>query len=680
MMSLWKDISIARLWITNFKRFYGTHEIDLTTRPDLDKPLVLIGGDNGRGKTSIHEAINYVFYEDGDLPDIQTRPNYLRAVNDRLNRRALDEGQTDYSVAVELIVSSGDAERRFYIQRRWDVYVGRQTLDPVLSILENGRPIDWIEDNQAAYQDFLRRTLPPRIAPFFFFDGERIQQFAEEEGHDRRMVEAFEDILHITVYKTLRNDLKKHVIDFMEKNEVKSSETEDLFDLQKGAERIESDLEQKRDRLGEVEREIEEAIREQRLVEDELRRIASPHASQRDELIADKQRIEHELEEAKGDLAKAFEPLPILLTGKLRAALQEALQRERLRITDPEKIAILQEQMDIIEERVFICPQPPPPADIALKEEQKIFYRELFCSVTREILELTPSERNEAVHDVSEGERKNILNRLVEVERKGMLLQEAVNRRERLTNESRDVEIKIESTSDDPHVRELIRQNKVIAQRIGGLEREQATLNGEIQRLEADLATRRRQVEDRQERRKATSEALRTIKLARQAQKVLDDFIHKLAPEKLTILKEHFKEMYGRLQKTEDPVKSIDINPDTWQVILLDNRGRPLEKRVFSAGMREMYALALLWALGRASGRNLPIVIDTPLARLDSTNRGAIFEKYLPYAGHQVIVLSTDTEVDVKSAERLSPHVAKQYRLDYDSKTDSNVVVPGYFF
>lgn len=138
--------------------------------------------------------------------------------------------------------------------------------------------------------------------------------------------------------------------------------------------------------------------------------------------------------------------------------------------------------------------------------------------------------------------------------------------------------------------------------------------------------------------------------------------------------------MYGLLRKPEDPVCSVDIDPNTWQVVLRDSLGRPLERRVFSAGMREMYALALLWALARASGRELPIVIDTPVARLDTTNRRALFERYLPHAGHQVIVLSTDTEVDVEWAKRLSPHVARQYYLDYHSATDSTVIRPGYFF
>jgi DNA sulfur modification protein DndD len=138
--------------------------------------------------------------------------------------------------------------------------------------------------------------------------------------------------------------------------------------------------------------------------------------------------------------------------------------------------------------------------------------------------------------------------------------------------------------------------------------------------------------------------------------------------------------MYSRLRKPEDPARRVEIDQDTWRVTLLDDQDRPLEKRVFSAGMKEMYALSLLWALSKASAWELPIVIDTPAGRLDTTNRRALFEKYLPHAGHQVIVLSTDTEVDIEWARRLEPHVARQYCLDYDEKQDSTVIRPGYFF
>jgi DNA sulfur modification protein DndD len=665
----------------NFKRFYGYHEIDLLSQPEAGKPLILIGGDNGRGKTSIHEAINYVFYEDGDLPGIQTRPNYLRAVSDRLNHRALDEGQTDYSTAVDLIVAGGDADRQFHIERSWKVDVGeRRALQPVLTILENGRPIDWIEDNPTAYQDFLRRVLPPRIAPFFFFDGERIQQFAEEESHDRRMIEAIEDILHITVYKMLRDDLRKYVVEHIEKFEVKMEDTGDFFKLQEDAERIEKELDQKRDKLGDIDREVDEANREQRTIEDELRRVASPHASKRDDLLLERTQLEQELEQAKVDLQKSFEPLPILLTGKLRLSLEGTLHEEQQSITNPEQIEQLQKQLNLIEERVFVSPLPPPPSEILLDEDQRKYYRALYNSVSRDILGLNPSSRKETIHDLSTGERQVILGRLAQVQNKADFLREAISRRERLSNELRDTETKILSTSDDPHVAELIKENRAVSERIGRLDKEKENLTGQIQRLEADLAVRKRQISERVEQRAKTSDAVKIIKHAKKAQKILDEFIRQLAPEKLEILKHHFQEMYSRLRKPEDPVSSIEIDSDTWQVKLLDERGRILERRVFSAGMREMYALALLWALSRASGRELPIVIDTPVARLDTTNRRVLFEKYLPHAGHQVIVLSTDTEVDVKWAEKLSPFVAKQYRLDHDPSTSSTVIRPGYFF
>jgi len=198
--------------------------------------------------------------------------------------------------------------------------------------------------------------------------------------------------------------------------------------------------------------------------------------------------------------------------------------------------------------------------------------------------------------------------------------------------------------------------------------------------LQSDLAKRQKQIDDRLEKRKIAGKAEKVVKMAQKTRDVLDEFIRKLAPEKLHLLKNSFSTIYEKLMRYEDPVSEIDIDEESWQIILKDNKGRPLEKRVFSAGMKEIYALSLLWALSQSSGKELPVVIDTPVGRLDSTNRRALFEKYLPYAGHQVIVLSTDREVDVEWAKRLSPFVAKQYRLDYDRKKRSTIVRTGYFF
>jgi DNA sulfur modification protein DndD len=681
-MSRWKRVSILRLEMRNFKRFYGNHALDLCPDPCGEKPLILIGADNGRGKTSIHEAINYALYEDDDLPGIATRPNYLRAVSDRLNRRALDEGKTDYAVALNLLVSDGGADRRFRIEREWDTNVPERRVERSrVRVSENGRPIDWIEDNPAAIQDFVRSLLPPRIAPFFFFDGERIQDFAEDSLHERGMVDAIEDILHINVYKQLRDDLKKYVVDQIEAHEIKRIETGDFFKLQEDAERIESELETKREREAEIKRDTDDWRARRKRAEDELRRIASPHATQRDELIVERERLDKELEQAKNEVWRGFEALPILLAGALCDELRIALIEEQRLLATPERLAELRARIDLIDQRVFVVPSPRPPAGAALSAQQSVFYRTRFRTTAEDVFEMGAEHAPRArLHDIGDAERRSILKRLEDAGGAATVLRDAIDRRERLTNDLRDVEIKLQATSDDPHIAESIKQKQDIDEHLGRLEAELSTLRGEIQRLEADLATRQRQIEERQRTRAATTEAKRVVKLAQGGRRVLDAFIKNLGQRKLDTLRSRFDEMYSRLRKPEDPVHSVTIDPETWQVVLRDHRSRALEKRVFSAGMKEMYALSLLWALSRASGQELPIVIDTPVARLDTTNRRALFEKYLPYAGHQVVVLSTDHEVDVEWAKRLAPYVSKQYRLDHDASTESTVIRTGYFF
>jgi len=300
--------------------------------------------------------------------------------------------------------------------------------------------------------------------------------------------------------------------------------------------------------------------------------------------------------------------------------------------------------------------------------------------VAEEVFGLKTINNSILLHDISESDRQAIIQRLFGAFKKASLLKNAVDMRERLSNELRDTEAKILSTSDDPFIDELIRNNNNITEKIGRLRQEKNKLVGEIQQLEANLGGRKKQIAERQKTRELVNEAMRSVNLGRRVQEVLDDFIKRLGLQKLETLKNYFEEMYRKLCKQEDPVREIHIDPETWQIILIGEKSRVLEKRAFSAGMKEMYALALLWALARSSGRELPIVIDTPVARLDATNRRNLFEKYLPYAGHQVIVLSTDTEVDIKWVERLSPYVSKQYRLDYDHRNDSTVIRPGYFF
>jgi DNA sulfur modification protein DndD len=73
-------------------------------------------------------------------------------------------------------------------------------------------------------------------------------------------------------------------------------------------------------------------------------------------------------------------------------------------------------------------------------------------------------------------------------------------------------------------------------------------------------------------------------------------------------------------------------------------------------------------------------VIDTPLGRLDGSHRENLLDRYFPYASHQVILLSTDTEIDEEAYERLRRHVGRSYRLEFDPATNATTVQRGYFW
>jgi len=129
-------------------------------------------------------------------------------------------------------------------------------------------------------------------------------------------------------------------------------------------------------------------------------------------------------------------------------------------------------------------------------------------------------------------------------------------------------------------------------------------------------------------------------------------------------------------------VHRIAIDTETFSLSLYDLKSKPVPKHRLSAGEKQLLAIAFLWGLAKVSGRRLPVAIDTPLGRLDSSHRNNLVERYFPAASHQVILLSTDTEIGKPEVETLRQNeaIAREYLLKYDSSTRQTTIEPGYFW
>lgn len=139
-------------------------------------------------------------------------------------------------------------------------------------------------------------------------------------------------------------------------------------------------------------------------------------------------------------------------------------------------------------------------------------------------------------------------------------------------------------------------------------------------------------------------------------------------------------EALNRLLRKDRLVTDVHIDPASYTVELIGSDGQSLAATELSAGERQLLAVALLWGLAQAAGQPLPMVIDTPLGRLDGTHRGRLIERYFPHAAHQVVLLSTDTEVDEGALNSLRPFVGRMYRLKFDTAVNATTVQPGYFW
>ncbi|MBE9139755.1 DNA sulfur modification protein DndD [Nodosilinea sp. LEGE 07088] len=180
----------------------------------------------------------------------------------------------------------------------------------------------------------------------------------------------------------------------------------------------------------------------------------------------------------------------------------------------------------------------------------------------------------------------------------------------------------------------------------------------------------------------ADSQSNILLETAPRVQVTLAAFRDKLTEKKLGALETQVTQYFKLLLHKASLVSQVMIDPATFRLDLYDTEGAPLPIQHLSAGEKQLLAISFLWGLANTSGRQLPVAIDTPLGRLDSEHRNHLVVSYFPQASHQVILLSTDTEIRTEEVKRLraAGAIAREYRLEYDPKQRQTAVVSGYFW
>ena len=218
---------------------------------------------------------------------------------------------------------------------------------------------------------------------------------------------------------------------------------------------------------------------------------------------------------------------------------------------------------------------------------------------------------------------------------------------------------------------------------IKGHEAKRDGLQDQIERIKRDLDFALKQFNSASDEiRKNEAEEVQLKNMRQQllrGREVLIKFEEKIRNKHITNLEKLICESFQILLRKKSFVSSISICPQSFMLTIQTVGEEEVPAAKLSAGERQLLAVAVLWALAKASGRKLPTVIDTPLGRLDSDHRKSFVQNYFPYAGDQVILLSTDEEIVGPYYRSLKKHTSHQYLIQYDDRKQSSEITKGYF-
>ena len=177
----------------------------------------------------------------------------------------------------------------------------------------------------------------------------------------------------------------------------------------------------------------------------------------------------------------------------------------------------------------------------------------------------------------------------------------------------------------------------------------------------------------------SSDDSVRIIEYSTMTLEVMHEFEKRLQAQKVNQLEKNISSCFEFLAQKQGIITSISIDPESLDITLRDYKGGVLLKDQLSAGEKQMFAISILWGLALSSGYKLPVIIDTPMARLDSAHRTNFINKYLPNASSQVIVLPTDEEIHGQYLDDIREYVNAAYTLVYDEEEKCSSINPGYF-
>jgi len=661
--------------ITNLFSYYQENIFDLSISPESKKNIIVLMGRNGGGKTSFINSVKLLFL--GPAEEIRrtarrsstlSEKHYICGIDNdwagilnlKAKKQAIDE------CGIKIVWDSEDGE--VVAERKWQINIQKNTYESLVTVKAEFRGQKQGEEAE----DYLEQCLPKAYVPYFFFDGEEVQSLAE--ANSKELISTMERLLNIrplenvqTQLHVLRKNWEKASMDKAIAHQLLELETELKLKTAK-----QEDLDQKisdtKDKITEEREVLDQIIRDLQFLG------TTPNKTSEARLQEKKRLKEEQRADILTNLAESWQRdsflcvLPDLAERAL--CVSESISHNNNGI-QTEFFESLKQRLP----EIFTSPPFPSPR---LEPSQSTFYQK---RILKELDVFSVEDQHDTLFDI-DSHRANLLSRVLAVyhpsRKPALQIQEKLNEAQSMRLELFAIEKQLRNTGDLSQKQQeqyafLQEQETETKDNLLDLEIQLNTFQSDRQNIAGKMNGLLKDIEIIQKALEVAQESRLQYNFAKRLIDILDEVKKRLKIQKRIELEKTYNQHLKRLLDSNTLIAHIDID-EQFVITYRDRNGEKIGMSSISAGMKQLSATALLWALKDVSGRVLPIIIDTPMGRIDRQHQDNLLREYYPNVGKQMILLPTDSELDERKHDMLEPYICRQYDLNNPDGKETKVV------
>ena len=659
---------LKSLYLQDFGVFQGSFDenyVDLEPRTKYNKkrPIILFGGLNGAGKTTTLTAVRLALYGKQSLGRAVSVQAYHDFLLDSIHKPKGSVLKPN-TAGVKLDFNFGRQGEviDYTVKRVWTVR-GNSVFESV-EIYQNGEYLQNLTDQQK--QSFLNELIPIGVADLFFFDGEKIAELADDSDNTA-LADAINRLLGLDIIDRLKADLGVYLRD-QKRDQLPSDIKKEIETLEAEYQSLYAAYQAKLSDIDTLKIETTELEAKKERLTENVNELGGAWASNRQEA----EQKESELRARRNELQNQIRSLiadaaPLALAKTQLSLLLDQLTKEQQTKRQMVVQVELRKQLNKVKQSLIAA---------LGKANQDAIDASIEASMPA-----TPNTDVAIVHDISDTEFNRLQHLINDVVPKQQTrVKELSSELETVEEELESIGLNISRAPDERRIATFVSELSDIENTLGQRQVQVKQETEVARNTLREAMDKLRKLRDKEKEFTSTSNLNQAVTLADRTRGLLEGFAVKTREQRIQQLEQEFIKSFAKLARKDDLMITAKIDPDTFNVSLVDGKGNIIDKKKLSAGEKQIYAIAMLEALGRTSGRNLPIIIDTPLGRLDSRHRENLVKNYFPTASHQVLILSTDTEVDEDFYKELSPEISHAFEVAYDPEAGSSAYYEGYFW